>query len=38
MQALLDPEVRLDDKYFTQRVLPDFMADEPALTAEWDVV
>jgi hypothetical protein len=28
----------LDDKYFTQTLLPDFMNDKPSLTAGWDVV
>jgi hypothetical protein len=28
----------LDDKYFTQTLLPDFMAEHPKLTADWDVV
>ena len=28
----------LDDKYFTQNLLPDFMKEHPELTADWDVV
>jgi hypothetical protein len=28
----------LDDKYFTQTLLPDFVNDRPDLTAGWDVV
>jgi DNA topoisomerase VI subunit B len=28
---------RLDDKYFTQTLLPDFMTDNPELTASWDI-
>jgi hypothetical protein len=28
----------LDDKYFTQTLLPDFMKQHPELTADWDVV
>jgi hypothetical protein len=28
----------LDDQYFTQQLLPDFMNEHPAATAEWDVV
>ena len=28
----------LDDKYFTQTLLPDFMNNNPELTASWDVV
>jgi hypothetical protein len=28
----------LDDKYFTQTLLPDFMNELPDLTANWDVV
>jgi hypothetical protein len=28
----------LDDKYFTQTLLPDFMTEKPNLTADWDVV
>jgi hypothetical protein len=28
----------LDDKYFTQTLLPDFINDHPELTADWDVV
>ena len=28
----------LKDNYFTQTVLPDFMSENPALTAGWDVV
>ena len=27
----------LDSKYFTQTLLPDFMADNPELTEEWDI-
>ena len=29
---------RLDDQYFTQQLLPDFMNEHPSATAEWDVV
>ena len=29
---------KLDDNYFTQTLLPDFMNDHPELTADWDVV
>jgi hypothetical protein len=28
----------LDDQYFTQQLLPDFMSGHPETTAEWDVV
>lgn len=28
----------LDDKYFTQRLLPDYLRDNPDKTAHWDVV
>jgi hypothetical protein len=28
----------LDDRYFTQTLLPDFMAENPELTASWKVV
>ena len=28
----------LDDKYFTQRLLPDFVNEHPELTETWDVV
>lgn len=28
----------LDDKYFTQRLLPDYLKDHPTETADWDVV
>jgi hypothetical protein len=28
---------QLDDKYFTQTLLPDFMTDNPELTAGWDI-
>jgi hypothetical protein len=28
----------LDDKYFTQTLVPDYLADHPDLTAAWDVV
>jgi hypothetical protein len=28
----------LDDQYFTQQLLPDFMTEHPSATAEWDVV
>jgi hypothetical protein len=28
----------LDDQYFTQQLLPDFMSEHPDVTAEWDVV
>jgi Topoisomerase 6 subunit A/Spo11, Toprim domain len=28
----------LDDQYFTQQLLPDFMNEHPGATAEWDVV
>ena len=28
----------LDDQYFTQQLLPDFMNEHPDATAEWDVV
>ena len=31
-------EKKLDDGYFTQTLLPDFMADNEELTAAWDVV
>jgi hypothetical protein len=36
IQALTDK--KLDDKYFTQTLLPDFMAEHPELTAGWKVV
>jgi hypothetical protein len=29
---------KLNDKYFTQTLLPDYMNDHPEETAEWDVV
>ena len=29
---------QLDDDYFTQTLLPDYMAEHPDQTAEWDVV
>jgi hypothetical protein len=28
----------LDDQYFTQQLLPDFMNEYPSITADWDVV
>jgi hypothetical protein len=28
---------KLDDKYFTQKLLPDFVSDNPELTADWNV-
>jgi hypothetical protein len=28
----------LDDQYFTQQLLPDFMNEHPDMTAQWDVV
>jgi hypothetical protein len=28
----------LDDQYFTQQLLPDFMTEHPGATADWDVV
>ena len=28
----------LDDQYFTQQLLPDFMTEHPSATAQWDVV
>jgi hypothetical protein len=28
----------LDDQYFTQQLLPDFMNEHPDMTADWDVV
>ena len=28
----------LDDQYFTQTLLPDFMAENPSTTADWKVV
>jgi len=31
-------EDSLNDEYFTQVLLPDFMEEHPALTADWDVV
>ncbi len=31
-------EDQLDDKYFTQRLLPDFMNENPGETSDWDVV
>lgn len=31
-------KVQFDDAYFTQRILPDFIAENPELTASWDVV
>ncbi|MFH1921700.1 MAG: hypothetical protein ABIP48_17690 [Planctomycetota bacterium] len=34
----LTGEDRLNDAYFTQRLLPDYMADFPEETAAWDVV
>jgi hypothetical protein len=38
VQALLGPAAELKDKYFTQVLLPDFVADNPGLTRDWDVV
>jgi hypothetical protein len=38
VQGLLGPGVELKDKYFTQTLLPDFVADNPDLTSGWDVV
>ena len=38
VQAILGPEVKLEDQYFTQRLLPDFVAERPELTADWDIV
>ena len=32
-----DRQGELDSKYFTQTLLPDFMTDNPELTAEWDI-
>jgi hypothetical protein len=29
---------RLDDQYFTQTLLPDYLRDNPQTTADWDVV
>lgn len=29
---------RLDDAYFTQQLLPDYIQEHPGLTAKWDVV
>jgi len=31
-------KMQFDDAYFTQTILPDFIADNPELTAGWDVV
>lgn len=31
-------KMQFDDAYFTQTILPDFIADNPELTASWDVV
>lgn len=31
-------EDNLNDEYFTQVLLPDFMEEHPDLTADWDVV
>ena len=30
-------KTEMDDKYFTQTLLPDFMNDHPELTASWDI-
>jgi hypothetical protein len=38
VQGLLEPGVELKDKYFTQVLLPDFVAANPDLTGDWDVV
>ena len=38
VQEILGPEAELKDKYFTQNLLPDFIAEHPELTADWDVV
>jgi hypothetical protein len=35
---LLGPEVELKDKYFTQVLLPDYVTENPEITADWDVV
>ena len=32
------PGVKLDDQYFTQRLLPDFVAEHPELSGGWDIV
>jgi hypothetical protein len=37
VQEILGPEIILVDRYFTQRMLPAFRADNPELTADWDV-
>lgn len=38
VQRLLGPGVELRDKYFTQTLLPDFVAEHRRLTRDWDVV
>jgi hypothetical protein len=38
VQGLLGAGIDLKDKYFTQVLLPDFMAENPDLVADWDVV
>jgi hypothetical protein len=38
VQELLGSEAELKDKYFTQVLLPDFVAGNPGLTEDWDVV
>jgi hypothetical protein len=35
---VLTGNARLDDAYFTQTLLPDYMEEHPEETAEWDVV
>jgi DNA topoisomerase VI subunit B len=37
MLPLIKDGEDVDDNDFTQRLLPDFMADNPELTADWDV-
>jgi hypothetical protein len=34
----LTDKAKFDDKYFTQTLLPDYLADHPDETADWDVV
>jgi len=38
MQELLGAGAEIKDQYFTQYLLPDFMAAEPGLTEDWGVV
>jgi hypothetical protein len=38
VQELLGPKVELRDRYFTKTLLPNFMAENPFRTRNWDVV